>query len=291
MNNTMKTGKAQGGTVNIAHADCLDFMCGLSIGSVDALITDPPYLVTDLAFDAALDFGWVDEARRVVQCNGYLVAFGLYEVQHEIRKRGWVRRFTGVWLKHKGGMRTHSAKMPTCQKEPFTVYAHPEHEVSELTYNKAYRDGEPYKCVMRNLGYLRGCKDQIDRARPWGWTEDGYTIENEGRREMTDVIFAPHKGGMPHAERTDHPTQKPVRLMSVIVEWLTNPGDLVLDPFMGSGSTGVAAVKLGRRFVGCDNQRRWVDVAAERIARAGVTATVAAGDTVEEVRPQQPLLF
>ena len=62
-----------------------------------------------------------------------------------------------------------------------------------------------------------------------------------------------------------HPTQKPVALMSYFVSVLSNPGDLVFDPFMGSGSTGVAAVTLGRRFTGVELNETYCDIARKRI--------------------------
>lgn len=65
-----------------------------------------------------------------------------------------------------------------------------------------------------------------------------------------------------------HPTEKPVELMKFWIGNSTNPGDLVLDPFMGSGTTGVAALQLGRRFVGVEKSPKWFDVACSRLATA-----------------------
>ena len=62
-----------------------------------------------------------------------------------------------------------------------------------------------------------------------------------------------------------HPTQKPLALLERIVMASTNKGDLILDPFMGSGTTGVAAVKLGRRFVGVDKEKEYVELSQKRI--------------------------
>jgi site-specific DNA-methyltransferase (adenine-specific) len=65
-----------------------------------------------------------------------------------------------------------------------------------------------------------------------------------------------------------HPTEKPVPLMSYIVRLSVRPGGVCVDPFMGSGTTGVACVQQGRRFVGIERDRRYFDIACERIARA-----------------------
>ena len=65
-----------------------------------------------------------------------------------------------------------------------------------------------------------------------------------------------------------HPTEKPISLMSELLGDFTRPGDLVLDPFMGSGTTGVACVKLGRRFIGIEIEEHYFDIACTRIEEA-----------------------
>lgn len=67
-------------------------------------------------------------------------------------------------------------------------------------------------------------------------------------------------------DETKHPTEKPIELMQLYIGNSTQPGAMVLDPFMGSGTTGVASVRLGRRFLGIEKEPRWFDVACERIA-------------------------
>lgn len=68
--------------------------------------------------------------------------------------------------------------------------------------------------------------------------------------------------------KVDHPTQKPLELMRWNVRWLTNVGDVVLDPFMGSGTTGVAAMDSGRDFIGIEREPKYFDIACKRIEDA-----------------------
>lgn len=72
--------------------------------------------------------------------------------------------------------------------------------------------------------------------------------------------------GPEHGEHW-HPTQKPIEVMRWIIEAVTRPGDVVLDPYMGSGTTGIAALQAGRRFVGIELLDRWFDAAEKRIRR------------------------
>ena len=62
-----------------------------------------------------------------------------------------------------------------------------------------------------------------------------------------------------------HPTQKPVSILKTLIETVTNPGDVVLDPFMGSGSTGVAAQSSGRKFIGIELDENYYNIAKNRI--------------------------
>lgn len=95
------------------------------------------------------------------------------------------------------------------------------------------------------------------------WCGRGHARWNGGGRRgvHTHACNPPSRDGR-------HPTEKPQSLMCELVTLYTNPGELVLDPFMGSGSTGVAALRLGRDFIGIEREGHYFDIACERIARA-----------------------
>ena len=92
------------------------------------------------------------------------------------------------------------------------------------------------------------------------WCGKGYRSWNGGGRRgvFTHCVNTGRQG--------EHPTEKPVPLMSDLVTLYTNAGQTVCDPFAGSGSTGVAAVRLGRRFVGIERDPKWFDLSCRRIA-------------------------
>ena len=87
----------------------------------------------------------------------------------------------------------------------------------------------------------------------------GYVTENNGTRYPHSVITSKSTNG-------DHPTQKPLDLMRYLVSTYSQPGDLILDPFAGSGTTLVAAQQLGRNFLGCDITPEYVALAQKRLA-------------------------
>jgi len=78
-----------------------------------------------------------------------------------------------------------------------------------------------------------------------------------------------------------HPTQKPLALMRWCIEKFTNPGDTILDPFMGSGTTGVACIQTGRHFIGIEKERKYFEIAERRIAAAQPPLFV------EQVKPEE----
>lgn len=93
------------------------------------------------------------------------------------------------------------------------------------------------------------------------WYDDSNKIENiirPGYKNIKKII----------PSKNQHPTQKPVELFSHFINLHTVPGDTVLDPFMGSGTTGVACVQTGRNFIGCEIDEEYFEVARKRIAEA-----------------------
>jgi site-specific DNA-methyltransferase (adenine-specific) len=81
-------------------------------------------------------------------------------------------------------------------------------------------------------------------------------------------VFVCAKKSDPDSERTGHLTQKPLALMEKLVRLFTDPGDLILDPFAGSGTTGVAAIRLGRRFIGWEKDPKYHAIAVKRLTTA-----------------------
>lgn len=95
------------------------------------------------------------------------------------------------------------------------------------------------------------------------WCAKGYSKWNGGGRRN---VFT-HNTNQPDRDGT-HPCEKPLPLMMELIHLFTNPGDTVLDPFMGSGATGLACIKLGRKFIGIEKDKDYYDLAVRRIQAA-----------------------
>ncbi len=93
----------------------------------------------------------------------------------------------------------------------------------------------------------------------------GHTWNFLSRKEMHNFIQTPICVGAERLKAPHHPTQKPVAVLEKIIRIASNPGDLVFDPFMGVGSTGAAALKLDRRFIGVEVEETYYHAARKRL--------------------------
>ncbi|MDE2133915.1 MAG: site-specific DNA-methyltransferase [Alphaproteobacteria bacterium] len=88
----------------------------------------------------------------------------------------------------------------------------------------------------------------------------------DGPARMIRVVWSGANRGEERGQHW-HPTQKPIEVMRQIIETVSKPGDTILDPYMGSGTTGIAALRAGRKFIGVEIERRWYEAAETRVQR------------------------
>ena len=187
------------------------------------------------------------EYERVLKDHGAVVLFGLGRfgaelIMHAPKKMPY--RYSWIWHKTMavGFLSSHRAPLRAYE----TLYVFYKHLP---TYNPQMRYGfKPYK---RRSG--------ANRAK--NYDSFGATIsKSNGERYPIDVIQFNNNNN-----HSVHPTQKPVDLLEYMIKTYTNEGDLVLDNTMGSGSTGVAAVKNNRRFIGMEMNDEYFEIAKQRI--------------------------
>lgn len=234
---------------SLLPGDCLEVMWALPEASVDLVLSDPPYGMTYCPWDRPLPFEvmW-HHYERLVKPRGAVVltASQPFTTRLASSRPGWFRyewiwdkvtRATGFQLAKKRPLKRHENVLVFYRRQP--------------TYNPQMGKGKAY-VSKRGAQSWAGFNSKIA----------GTTTVNRGERYPTSILRIPSPG---HAERGQHPTQKPVELMEYLVRTYTDPGDVVLDNCMGSGTTGVACVRSGRRFVGIELDRGFLTTARRRL--------------------------
>ena len=242
-------------TVRLMMGDCLERMADIPDGSVDLVLTDPPYGTTACKWDAVIPFEpmW-EQIWRVLKQNGAAVFTATQPFTSAlVMSRPQQFKHEWIWHKSKCGSSFTAKFRPLAKHESVLVFAR-----KPSTFNPQMTKGEPYSRTRKANTGTRPNNHQL------GVTSESRTV-NEGFRYPETVQFFQQKW-----RRQDqlHPTQKPVTLMEYLIRTYTNPGDTVLDFTMGSGTTGVACVNTGRRFIGIERDPTYFSTAERRIAEA-----------------------
>ena len=241
----------------ILDGDCIAAMRGLPDASVDLVFADPPYnlqLGGDLSrpdgshVDAVTDHWdkfasfaaydqftreWLGEARRVLKPNGSLWVIGSY---HNIYRVGAILQDLGFWILNDVVWRKANP-MPNFKGTRFTNA----HET--LIWASM---GEKARYTF-NYRAMKTLNDELQMRSDW----------------VLPVCGGPER--LKSGGTKVHPTQKPEALLYRVLLATTNRGDVVLDPFFGTGTTGAVAKRLGREWIGCEREAIYRKAARERI--------------------------
>ncbi len=244
----------------ILRGDCIENMRSLPSQSIDMIFADPPYnlqlggdlnrpdgshvnAVTDEwdKFDSFAAYDrftreWLTEARRILKPNGSIWVIGSY---HNIFRVGAMMQDLGFWILNDIIWRK-SNPMPNFKGTRFTNA----HET--LIWASM---GEKAKYTF-NYRAMKTLNDELQMRSDW---------------------VLPICSGQERLRRNGvkaHPTQKPEALLYRVMLATTQKGDVVLDPFFGTGTTGAVAKRLGRDWIGCEREESYIEVAEERIEMA-----------------------
>jgi site-specific DNA-methyltransferase (adenine-specific) len=219
----------------IKQGDALLHLPEITPGSVDAVITDPPYMIgaisvgtgnakcgkwADMENSALWYTAWLKEAMRILKPSGFICAC-----------LNW-------------------RSLPT-----YTLaFARARLSISSLLVWDKEWIGPAAKNQLRPRYELVAIA-----AMPEAIIRD---------RSLPDIFACKWMAG--HNKTAPHPAEKPVALMKHLLTATTQSGDVVLDPFMGSGTTGIASLTLGRKFIGFEREPEYFDIAVKRLAAAEI---------------------
>ncbi len=234
--------------VTLKRGDCMELMKSIPDGTVDMILCDPPYGTTKNRWDSVLPLGsmW-KEYNRIAKEEAPIVLFTAEPFTSSLVMSNLKDfKYNLVWYKHytRNFLNAHKQFLRTT--ELITVF---------------YRKQCKFHPIMTK-GPMRKKGSAGGRNGCYG---------SYGKNELINDVYFPTDIldfiGVPSTEN-EHPTQKPVPLLEYLLETFTDPGDLVLDNCMGSGSTGVACVNKGRRFIGFELEPGYFHVARKRIEEA-----------------------
>lgn len=230
--------------------DCLEVMPTLEAGSVDLILCDLPYGTTACAWDSVIPFEPLWAAyRRVAKPNTAIVLTASQPFTTALIHSNLAEfRYEWIWQKDKGGNIAVLKYQPSKVHESVVVFYR-----NRPTYNPQM-ETRPEENKRKNAPRLNKVGVQGGRE---------FFIEHS--RGMEDFKYPTSVKYFNVVRNGLHPTQKPVALMEYLIRTYTNPGDLVLDNCMGSGTTGVAAKRTGRRFIGIERDPKYFAIAKDRI--------------------------
>lgn len=240
----------------IYHEDCLEGMKRIPDASIDCIICDLPYGVLNKGNESAqwdniipFDLLW-KEYERVIKENGAIILFaqGMFTADLMISNRKlW--RYNLIW--QKGGRCSgflNAKKMPLREHEDILVFYK-----TMPVYNP-----QMTKCEPHQRNHSRGKMNKEQTNRCYG---------NFGKPEdvITDLKYPKSILNFNRPHPQIHPTQKPVMLVSWLINTYTTEGDTVLDNCMGSGTTAIAAIRTKRNYIGFEIEKEYFDLANKRI--------------------------
>lgn len=239
--------------MKLIHGDCLEEMKNLDNESIDMILTDLPYGTTQNKWDSPIDLNklW-EQYKRLIKRRGVIALFAQTPFDKVLGASNLpMLKYEWIWEKPNATGFLNSNFAPLKAHENILIFSfsgggftkHPE---NNMIYHPQFTEGKPY--VANHNGH----------SKNYGYTP-GAVTENTGFRYPRDVIvFGKDKVKY-------HPTQKPTALCEYLIKTYTDGGMTVLDSTMGSGTTGVAAVRTGRDFIGIELNEEYFNVAKERI--------------------------
>ncbi len=244
----------------LLEGDCLDLMKDIPDGSVDMILCDLPYGTTACKWDSVIPFDalWANY-KRVVKPNGAIVLTASQPFTTAlIASNMGDFKYTWVWEKNRGSGFLDASRRPLKFHEDIVVFYK-----SQPVYNPIKTQGLP-----NNSTGVIGSKRSRKKSDIYFGNSDVVESDTSGQKFPKSIIrfdgISPTGGGRVH------PTQKPVALMEYLIRTYTNEGETVLDNCMGSGTTGVACMNTGRKFIGIERDEKYFEIAKKRIEEASL---------------------
>jgi len=242
--------------MRLLHGECIHLMSLMADGIFDCVIVDPPYGVTSCDWDKIIPFDLMwEQLHRIVKPEGAICIFGKEPFSSKLRVSNLSNfKYDWVWVKAKTTNFLNVKKQPLRKTELISVFYRKQCLYNPQLTPKDVKNIRPTTTKRTQADLYGKMSNQSQRDIP---VDMGYPTET-----LHFNSCCGSKG------KSNHPTEKPIKLLEYLINTYTNEGDQVLDFTMGSGSTGVACMNLNRNFTGIEKEKSFFNIAAERIKLA-----------------------
>lgn len=246
------------------QGDCFEVLATLPAGSVDMILNDPPYGTTQNKWDNMLPLPDMWAAYwRVLKANGPAVVTGQQPFTSALISSQFGRFSQALtWCKNKSSGHLNANRRHLTAHEDVILFCD-----GQPTYNPQRTTGH-----KKRTGWKRGANSENYGSQQ----PSEYAGADETRAPTTLLHFDVINNDGTNGARV-HPTQKPVALFEYLIKTYTNPGELVLDPTAGSGTTAVAAIQAGRRWICIERDPEYFFKACARVYEAEAALARQAG--------------
>ena len=266
------------------HGDCLEKLKELEDGSVDMVLTDPPYGTTACKWDAVIPFDLMwEQLKRIIKPNGTIVLFGQEPFSSMLRISNIDEyKYDWIWEKTKAMNFQQAKNSPLRKHENILVFSdgvvgHAIQTKKRMSYNpQGTNTCDKFKQRKASTNDAHGYQRLNGEVKGYAQKQENYPIS---------VI----RYGSVH--NPPHPTQKPVELMEYLINTYTNEDEMVLDFTMGSGTTGVACKNLNRDFIGIEKDEIYFNLAKKRIEEAKSIKIEPKVEKIDEMEESQESEF
>jgi len=241
--------------------DCLEVMKEIPNGSVDMVLADLPYGTTACKWDTVIPLAplW-EQYLRVSRPSAAFVLFAQQPFTSSlVMSAPDMLREALVWEKHKPANFACGKYMHLKYHEDILVFSR-----ERPTYNPQRQPRESGRVKQMQAGKSQHWRTTGETAFQTKYAGDSWG-RYDGDTKLPGTVLRFPAVGSNSREKVPHPTQKPVALLEYLIRTYSSEGATVLDNTMGSGSTGVACVSLGRDFIGIEKDQKYFEIAQKRI--------------------------
>lgn len=257
------------GTVVLHHGDCLEVMKTIPSDSVHLILCDLPYGSTRCKWDSVIDTDrlWAEYRRILIKPTGVVLLFSQQPFTTKLISANYEwYKYNLIWKKNKTTQFLLANYRPMKCTEDICVFspggaAAASRKTGNMTYN-------PQNLVPVNIAKKNSAKrigKMLNQKHHLG-ENNKLLSETEYSQKFTNYPTEILEFDI--ESDTIHETQKPVLLIEYLIRTYSNPGDVVLDNTMGSGTTGIGCVRTGRSFIGIELEKKYYDLSKERIEAA-----------------------